>query len=315
MKEAASSIKPVVSKKKERVRISLTLSLYALLAPAVILLFVFNYIPMYGIIIAFEDFSPFKGFFGSPWVGLKHVQYFLQDDKFWQVFRNTILINSYDIIFGFTAPILFALLANEIVNKAFKRTMQTISYLPHFLSWVVVSGLFYQMLSPTNGLVNILLTNVLGIEPIYFMAESGLFRGIVVLSDIWKGVGWSAILYFSVISGIDVQLYDAAMIDGAGRFKQAIYVTLPGMVPMIVLLLLLKVSHIFNIGFERIFMLQNPLVYDVSDVISIYVYRFGLEKAQYSLTTAISFVQSLLGIILLVSANKLSKKAVGMGLY
>lgn len=164
-------------------------------------------------------------------------------------------------------------------------------------------------------MINLFLNKVLGIESIYFMAEIGLFRGIVVLADIWKSVGWSAILYFSVIAGIDVQLYDAAMIDGAGRFKQTLHVTLPGMVPMIVLLLLLKISHIFTIGFERLYMMQNPLVYGVSDVISIYVYRMGLEMSQFSMTTAVSFVQSLLGLLLLVSANKLSQKAVGMGLY
>ncbi|HHV97501.1 MAG TPA: sugar ABC transporter permease [Clostridiaceae bacterium] len=228
--------------------------------------------------------------------------------------RNTIIINLYDIAFGFTAPILFALLANEIANKYFKRIMQTISYLPHFLSWIVVSGIFYQILSPVSGIVNEVL-KVFGVEPIFFMTEVRFFRSIVVVAEIWKNVGWSAILYFSVISGIDTQLYDAAMIDGAGKFRQAIHITLPSMLPMITLLLLLRISNIFTIGFERIFLMQNPLVYKVSDVISTYVYRLGLEQAQYSLTTAIGLTQSLLGFVLLISANKISQKLSGLGLY
>jgi putative aldouronate transport system permease protein len=209
-----------LKKKKKTIFISTVLSLYGLLAPAIILLFVFHYIPMYGIIIAFEDFSPFKGFIKSTWVGLKHFQWFLKEPKFWVVMKNTLILNAYDIMFGFTAPIVFALLANEIVSKAFKRTMQTISYLPHFLSWIVVSGFVYQLLSPTTGMINSALVALFGIKPIFFMTELSMFRTIVVITEIWKGVGWSAILYFSVIAGIDPQLYDAAMIDGAGRLKQ-----------------------------------------------------------------------------------------------
>lgn len=289
-------------------------ALYLLLAPSLVLLFVFNYIPMYGILIAFQDFSPFRGIFHSPWVGMKHISYFLHDETFWKVMRNTLIINFYDIVLGFTAPIVFAILANEIANKRFKKMTQTISYLPHFLSWVVVSGFFYQVLSPQTGLVNELL-HWLGFESIYFMTEPGLFRGILIFSDIWKNIGWSAILYFAVIAGIDSSLYEAAMIDGANRIRQIWHITLPAMVPMIVLLLLLKLSSIFSVGFDRVFTMQNSLVQDVSDVTSTYIYRLGLEKSQYSLTTAIGFVQSLLGFMMLVSANKLSKKLVGMGLY
>lgn len=308
----APANKPGKKKKGNKLH---AVSLFVLLSPTLVSLFIFNYIPMYGIIIAFEDFSPYMGFIKSPWVGWKHFEYFLTDAKFWEVMKNTVILNLYDIVFGFSAPILFALLANEIAGITFKKLVQTISYLPHFLSWVVVAGIFYQILSPAGGMINLVLSNVLGIEPVYFMAEVSLFRGIAVFADIWKGVGWSAILYFSVISGIDTQLYDAAVIDGAGRIKQAIYVTLPGMVPMIVLLFLLRLSGLFSIGFERLYMLGNALVLPVSDVISTYVYRVGLEEAQYSLTTAIGLVQSLIGFTLLVSSNKISKKLVGMGLY
>lgn len=300
--------------KKRNVKAGRLLALYILAAPAVVLLFVFNYIPMYGVIISFQDYSVFKGIGGSNWVGLKHFIYFLEDGRFWSVMKNTLIINFYDIAFGFTAPILFALLANEIYNKAFKRTMQTISYLPHFLSWIVVAGIFYAVLSPSTGLVNGVLER-LGVQPVFFMTEPGLFRGIVVFADIWKSAGWSAILYFAVIAGIDTSLYEAAWIDGASRFRQALHITLPGMAPMIVLLFLLKLATIFGIGFERIFLMQNPLVYDKSDVIATYIYRIGLEQAQYSLTTAIGLTQSALAFLLLLAANRTSKRLTGMGLY
>ncbi|MBO9608535.1 MAG: sugar ABC transporter permease [Paenibacillaceae bacterium] len=289
-------------------------SLCLLLLPSVLLLFVFQYLPMYGIVISFQDFSPYLGIQGSHWVGFKQFSYFLHDPTFWVVMRNTLIINLYDIVFGFTAPILFALLANELMQKAFKSVVQSISYMPHFFSWIVVSGVFYSILSPETGMLNELL-GWFGIDSIYFMAEERYFRGIVIFADIWKNVGWSAILYFAVIAGIDKSLYEAAMIDGAGRVRQIRHITLPAMYPMIILLLLLKISTIFSIGFERLFTMQNPLVYSVSDVISTYIYRLGLEKSQFSLTTAIGLVQSLLGFVLLLAANKLSKRISGMGLY
>jgi len=271
---------------------------------------------MYGIILAFEDFAPFLGAFGSKWVGLKQFAYFLGDAKFWSVMRNTLLINFYDIVFGFTAPILFALLANEVVQMRFKKVVQTLSYLPYFISWVVVAGMMYQFLSPSeNGLVNTVLTRLFGIKPIYFMTEIGLFRGIVVGVDIWKNVGWSAILYFATIAGIDSSLYEAAYIDGASRLQQVFRITMPGLLPIIVLLFLLRLSTIFTIGFERIFLLMNPVVYTVGDVVSTYVYRLGLEQSQFSLTTAIGLTQSILGFALLLSANRLSSRLTGLGLY
>ncbi|WP_409342375.1 ABC transporter permease [Paenibacillus sp. MBLB4367] len=303
--------KPV---RRRKVRFRTLLSLYALFAPTAILLIVFNYMPMYGIIIAFKNYSVYKGVMASDWVGLEHFKYVLKDDKFWSILKNTLILNFYDLLFGFTAPIVFALLANELFQKTFKRVMQTISYLPHFLSWIVVSGVFYSILSPQTGLFNHFL-GWFGIEPIYFMTEPGIFRGLLVFADIWKNVGWSAILYFAVIAGIDSSLYEAAWIDGASRWRQVVHITLPHMLPMIMLLFLLRLAHIFEVGFERVFLMQNPLVYDVSDVISTYVYRLGLEQSQYSLTTAIGFMQSVLGFLLLVISNRLSKKLTGLGLY
>ncbi|XID95745.1 ABC transporter permease [Paenibacillaceae bacterium WGS1546] len=300
---------------KRKIRVKSLSTLYLLLSPALILLFVFNYLPMYGLIVSFQDYSIYQGFWRSEWVGFKHFAYFLTDDKFWSVMRNTLLLNVYDIAFGFTAPILFALLVNEVLKNKFKKIVQTVSYLPHFLSWIVVAGLVHQMLSPAGGLVNVALEFLFGINPIDFMTDKGMFRSIAVISEIWKSVGWAAILYFAVIAGVDTTLYEASMIDGAGRFKKALHITLPAMIPMIVLLFLLKLAAIFTIGFERVFLLQNPLVYDVSEVIPTYVYRLGLQQAQYSLTTAIGLSQSLIAFILLVVSNRMSKKWTGMGLY
>ena len=300
---------------KRKIRVKTNVTLYLLLAPTILSLFVFNYIPMYGVIISFQDYSIYRGITGSDWVGLKHFLYFLNDSKFWSVMRNTLILNFYDLVFGFTSPIIFALLANEILKNRMKRIVQTISYMPHFLSWIVVAGLAHQMLSPTDGLINLMLQSVFGMDPVYFMAERGMFRTIAVLTEIWKSVGWSAILYFAIIAGVDSSLYEAASIDGANRFRQALHITLPAMVPMITLLLLLQLANMFGIGFERVFMLQNPLVYDVSEVISTYIYRIGLERSQYSLTTAIGLMQSLMAFVLLITSNRLSKKLTGMGLY
>ena len=291
-------------------------SLLLMLLPAVTLVFLFNYIPIYGIIIAFKDFSPFQGILKSPWVGFKYFHDFLTDSTFWDVMKNTLIINFYDIVFGFTAPIVFALLLNEMMNRHMKKIIQTISYLPHFLSWIIVAGIFYQMLSPgQTGIINGYLVKLFGIESIYFMAEQKYFVGITVFAEIWKSVGWSAILYFATLAGIDPTLYEVSYIDGASRSRQILHITLPSLMPVISLMLVLKISTIFTIGFERLFLLQNPLVLSVSEVISTYVYRVGLLKSQFSFTTAIGLTQSILGFLLLLGSNKLSKKLMGTGLY
>lgn len=292
-----------------------TASLLLLFAPAVVLLVLFNYIPIGGIVMAFKDFSPYRGIWKSPWAGLHHFVSFLGDAKFWSVVRNTVFISFLDLVCGFPMPILFALLANEIGSRTFKRTMQTISYLPHFLSWVVVFLVFYQFLSPMAGLLNKLLVGIFGIQPIPFLIDKRYFLPVIIFVDIWKGVGWGAILYFATIAGIDSTLYEAAYIDGAGRLRMVWHVTLPSLLSIIVLMFILRVSGIFQVGFERIFMFATPLTYNVSDVISVYVYRLGLVEAQYSLTTAIGLVQSFLGFAMLYAANRLSARVVGLGLW
>jgi putative aldouronate transport system permease protein len=307
-----TGVKP---KYRKRRITSKTLSLYVLFAPLAILLFLFSYMPIYGIIIAFKEYSPFVGIFGSPWVGFKYFVAFLTDEKFWSVVKNTLIISFLDIGFGFPAPIIFALLANEITNNKFKRPMQTISYLPHFLSWVVVYAVFYQLLSPVYGVINKFLVSAFGMEPINFVGLREWFRPMVVSLEIWKGVGWGAILYFATIAGLDTELYDAAYIDGASRLRQVFAVTLPGMASMIVLMLIFRIANFISVGFERIFVFANPVTYEVADVIAVWVYRRGLVDSQYSLTTAIGLTQSVIGFALLFTANKVASKVAGLGLW
>jgi putative aldouronate transport system permease protein len=306
--------KPLKPKKKKVVFNSKVIALSIMIFPAIVLKFIFQYIPMYGILISFKNFKPFLGIAKSKWVGLDNFAYFLSDPKFWQVMKNTVILNFYHLVFAFWAPIIFAILVNEVVNLKSKKIIQTISYLPHFLSWVVVAGIVNQLLSPSEGLINIVI-KALGYEPIYFMASSQYFRSVVVISDIWKGIGWGAVLYFAQIAGIDSSLYEAAYIDGASRLRQVFHITLPGMMPMIILQLLLTLSRFLNIGFENIFLLQNTMTREVSDVLSVYIYQLGLVEAKYSLTTAMGVMFSLLGFLTLTGANKLSKKISGMGLF
>jgi len=285
-------------------------SFYLMLLPIVAYYFIFHYIPMYGIQIAFKDFTPAKGILGSPWVGLeKFREFFVYDSYYvWRIIRNTILLNVYDIIFGFPAPIIFALLLNEVKNSLYKKTLQTISYMPHFISTVVIVGIILDFFS-RDGLINQILKS-LGIlsEPISFMTEPGWFRPIYVGSGIWQQLGWNSIIYLAAISNIDPQLYEAALIDGAGRFKQAIYVTLPGILPTIVILFILRMGSIMNVGFEKVYLMYNPLTYETADVISTYVYRKGLLEMDYSYGAAVGLFNSLINFMFVVMANQLSKK-------
>lgn len=286
-----------------------------MLLPACLLLLVFNYIPMYGIIIAFKKYNLFNGVFGSPWCGFDNFRYFLTDPKFWQVFWNTIRISFCDIIFGFFSPIVFALLMNEIRVVKFKKTVQIISYMPNFLSWVVVSGLIISILSPDqNGLLNNFL-GLFGVEPIFFMSEPRYFVPIIVIADIWKNIGFSSIVYFAALAGIDETLYEAAVIDGANRVRCLWNITIPMILPIIMIMLIFRVAGIFSVGFDRIYLLQNSLNREAGEVISTYVYSLGIQKAEFSLTTAIGLVQSVLGMILVFSANSLAKKVTGFGIY
>ncbi|MFE5324357.1 ABC transporter permease [Paenibacillus sp. NPDC056579] len=281
--------------------------LYLLLFPGVLWYFVYKYLPMYGVIIAFKEYNFSKGIWGSPWVGLKHFQFLFRNDDFLNIVKNTLLINIYELLFAFPVPIVLALLLNEMNSMLFKRTIQTVVYFPHFLSWVVFGGIIIQLLSPNEGLVNNLL-RFFGIEPIFFLSKSEYFRPIVIVSSILKEAGWGAIIYLAALSSIDVDQYEAATIDGANRWDKLIHITLPGIRNTIVLMLILKVGYLLDVGFEQIYILYNPSVYDVGDVLSTYIYRIGLQGAQFSVTSAIGLFQSAIGFLLIWGTNRIAKK-------
>lgn len=288
--------------------------IYSMIIPGLLYFLIFKYIPLGGIVIAFQDYSIYRGVLESPWVGLKHFYNLFEYPEFYSVLKNTLLISFYQLIFGFPAPIILALLLNEVRKMAFKRTVQTVLYLPHFLSWVIVGGLVISFLSPSTGLVNEVL-KLFGVNPIFFVQEPEFFRSIVVSSGIWKEVGWGTIIYLAAMAGINPEMYEAAEVDGAGKFRQAISITLPSILPTIMVLLLLRIGNILDLGFEQIYMLLNPLVRETGEVFDTYIYRVGLLGGQYSYTTAIGLFKSIVGLILLVGANKLSKKMTGNSIY
>lgn len=284
--------------------------------PGVIFLLIFSYLPMYGILIAFQDYNLLKGVSGSPWVGLANFQEFFNDPNFLQVVKNTLTINALGLLIAFPAPIVFALLLNEVTSGKFKRLVQSISYLPHFVSWVVFSGLIINILSPSNGIMNALLiqTGILA-EPINFMGEASYFKFILVIGETLKGLGWGSIIYIAAIAGVDPEMYEAAKIDGAGRFQRMWHITLPSIMGTIVIMLIFAISALLNTGFEQILVLQNPLNTQASETIDTYVYKLGLQSMRYSYSTAVGLAKSVIALFLLLSANYVSKRISGKGLF
>lgn len=285
-----------------------------LMLPGIIYFVIFRYVPIYGLIIAFKDFRFLDGIWGSPWAGLDVFKEVFRRISFWEVFRNTFLISMYKLIFGFAPPIFFALLLNEIRNNFFKKAVQTISYLPHFVSWVVLGGLFIQFLSPSIGPINILL-KTLGLKTIYFLGDPKWFRTTLVVTDIWKSLGWGSIIYLASLSNIDPTMYEAADIDGANRRQKMRFITLPSLSPVITIMLILAVGKLMNDNFDQVFNLYNPAVYEVGDVLSTYTYREGLENMSYSLATAVEFFKNIIAFILVLSANKLARRINEYGIW
>lgn len=280
--------------------------IYIMLLVVVAWYVIFCYVPMYGAIIAFKDYSIGRGIFNSPWVGFKHFDSFFSDINFMRVVRNTFLINIYDILWGFPAPIIMALLLNEVRNQYFKKTIQTLSYLPYFISMVVVCGIIVDFTS-TNGIINQLLSNF-GFEKVNLLSKSEFFRTVYISSGIWQNVGWGSIIYLAALTNISPELYESAVIDGAGRWKQLIHITLPGIASTIIVLLILRMGSIMSVGFEKIILLYNPLTYETADVIASYVYRKGLLNADYSYSTAIGLMNSVINFLFLVVSNWLSRR-------
>jgi putative aldouronate transport system permease protein len=262
---------------------------------------------MYGATIAFKDYRIGLGFWGSKWTGFRNFERLFNSSGFYTIFRNTLLLNLYSLLFGFPVPIIIALLLNEIQSTFYKRAIQNILYLPHFISWVVLGGIFVQILSPSTGVVNLIL-KALGITPVYFMISNFWWPIMFVVSGIWQSAGWGSIIYLAAISGIDPQLYEAARIDGAGKLSQVWHITLPGIKSTIAIMLILRLGGMMDIGFEHIYNMMNSAVYSVADVISTYVYRTGILGNQYSYTTAIGLFQSVISLLLVVTANTITRK-------
>lgn len=275
---------------------------------------IFKYLPMYGIIISFMDYYPLKGIKGSEWVGLKHYIDFFNSVYFSRTVINTLVLNLYQIMIAFPMPIIFALLLNEVRNSKFKKTIQTISYLPYFISMVVVVGLFMNFLSPSTGIVNQIIAG-LGLEPVFFLAEPKFFPLIYTIMYTWKMLGWDAVIYLAALTTIDVQQYEATIIDGATKLQQVRYITIPGITNTIVIMFLVKLGSILNVEFESILLMYNPAIYSTADVISTFVYRKGIVDANYSFATAVNVFQSVIGFVLLVIGNKLSNKYTESGLW
>lgn len=287
--------------------------MYSLLVLPIIYLIIFKYGPMLGNIIAFRRFVPGGSIFGETWVGLRYFKMFIEDPTFWRVFSNTLMLGGLAMLFTFPVPIIFALMLNEVKSKRFKKFVQTASYLPHFLSIVIVAGMILR-LTAVNGSINGLVAFFTG-DNIPFMRRAEWFRTIYISSEIWQGMGWGAILYLATLTTIDDSLYEAARIDGANRWKQTIHVTIPGILPTIVTLLILNMGNFLAVGFEKILLLYNPLIYETSDVISTYLYRVGLESSNFSYATAIGLFESIIGLTLVFSVNAISRKLTQRSLW
>ncbi|WP_135555028.1 ABC transporter permease [Paenibacillus cymbidii] len=304
-----------VKKQPRAVReIKRNFDLYLYLVPGFLFFVVFAYIPMFGVVIAFKDYNIFKGILESDWVGFRFFKEMIELPNFFPMIRNTLLLNILGLICGFPAPIILAIMLNEMRAKVFKRVSQSLLYLPHFMSWIVLGGMIYQILSPKYGVLNEVMS-WFGLPSIYFMADKGWWVAVYVLSSIWQGAGWGTILYLATMTTIDPSLYEAAVIDGAGRWKRIKHITIPGIVPTMAVLLIFNVGGLVSIGFEHPYALANPLVNGVSQVISIGIYEMGIQQAAFSITTAIGLTQSVVNLILIWTANYTVRRMGQEGLW
>jgi len=287
--------------------------IYLIASPVIIWYIIFQYIPMYGAVIAFKSFNPVDGIWGSPWVGFKNLEDFFHSFYFWRLLKNTVLLSVLGLTFTFPAPIVLALLLNEVRSSIYKRTVQTITYIPHFISIVVICGMIVDFVKQ-DGLITLLIT-ALGGENQNLLLEQNLFRPIYVISEIWQQIGWNSIIYLAALSSIDVELYESAKIDGAGRWRQTWSITIPGILPTVMILLILRIGALMNVGFEKVMLLYNPSIYQTADVISTFVYRRGVLEANYSYASAVGLFNSVISCALVICANKLSRKATETSLW
>ena len=281
--------------------------LYLMIAPVVIWYIVFCYAPMFGLVIAFKEYDMYEGIAKSPFIGLLQFKNFFSSIYFWRLIRNTFLISFYGLIFGFPAPIILALLFNELKDGRFKKVTQTISYLPHFISTVIIVGMFTTFLAPETGLINNII-ELLGGQRIYFLSEPRYFRSLYIILDIWRSVGWGSIIYLAALSNVETELYEACVIDGGGYWRQLFHITLPGIAPTVVIMLILRIGQLMTVGYETIILMYSPSTYETGDVISTYVYRVGLIDSNYSFSSAVGMFNSIISMTLLVCANSISKR-------
>lgn len=280
--------------------------LYLLMVPGLLYFVLFRYLPMFGLVIAFKDYNIFKGIWASDWVGLANFEALVHSSDFWNVMKNTLVISLTKILIGFPIPILLAILLNDIKSMRFKRVTQTFLYLPHFLSWVVIGGIMLNLFSPVFGLAGEVF-RTLGIEPVNIMAKKGAIFWVVIFSDVWKEAGWSTIVFLAALTQVDESLYEAAKMDGANKFKQMLHITLPCISSIVIVMLILRIGKVMNAGFEQILVLQNPITMESIDIFDTYVYREGLGRGSYSFAAAVDTFKSVIALILVTSANKISK--------
>ncbi len=288
--------------------------LYLMVLPLIIYFLIFHYGPMYGIQIAFKDYNPFNGIWGSPWVGMEQFIRFFSSYNFWQLLKNTMLLSFIRLVAGFPVPIILAIMMNSLMNKKYKKFVQTITYAPHFISVVVMVGMLTIFLSPRSGILNQLL-QFIGMEPINFMGSSKWFRTIFVSSGIWQQMGWSSIIYLAALTGVDPLLHEAGIIDGASKLQRILYIDLPSLKPTIIILFVLNMGRMMNVAFQKVLLMQNPLNIETAEVISTYVYKMGLVNMQYSYATAIGLFNNLINAILLITFNYLAKKYAKSSLF
>lgn len=289
-------------------------SIYLMLLPGILFFIIFKYLPMYGLIISFKDYKPFKGINGSEWVGLKHFERLFTEPDFLNILSNTLILFGMNLLFYFPIPIILALMLNELKNKYFKNLFQTLVYLPHFMSWVIIVSIGYVMLTMDGGIINELIA-YFGFEKVNFLLSPEWFRPTYMIQIIWREAGWGTIIYLAAIASIDPQLYEAARMDGAGRMRQVWHITLPAIRSVIIVLLILKIGDVLELGFEHVFLLLNSMNRSVAEIIDTYVYTAGLRQGQYSYSAAIGFFKSFVGLVLVVMANQISKKMGEEGVY
>lgn len=282
--------------------------LYIMLIPGVVYYLIFKFGPMFGLLAAFKEYQPMKGFFASPWVGMKHFTRFFTGPSFWRILKNTLVISGLNLLFFFPAPILIALLLNEVRVKWFKTTVQSVLYVPHFLSWVVIAGISYALLTTDGGVLNNVISGVTGGKNVNFLGSEKWFYPLVVIQNIWKESGWGTIIFMAALAGVDIQMYEAAKLDGASRLQQILYITLPAIRSTIITMLILRLGKVMETGFDQLLLMQNSMNRNVAEVIDTYVYSMGMKNGQLSFATAVGLFKSVIGLILVLVSDRLAKR-------